>query len=167
MEKVAKKVGVARSTIYNHHRAVKEILPDYEKYVMRKYERMLRSLVKNNKVRLRAIYFRLLIFILQEKKIFLMLVKNHHEMIIGKMMLRLEPRISAHAKLPKNSGRILMIYIGEVMSVIGEWMQNGFSEEGINGVLDDIMFLTDTMRVRLNGLRKYDEAGVEKCVRKV
>ncbi len=156
MVKIAKKVGVARSTIYSHHRAVKEILPDYEKYVMKKYEKMLRGLLKNKNVGLRMVYFRLLIFILQEKKIFLMLIKNNRSVLISRMILKFEPKILAYAKLPKNSEKIFAVYVGEVMSLIGKWMQEGFPEKGIDEVLNDIMFLTDTIRVRMRGLSRYD-----------
>ena len=43
---MAKKIGVARSTVYNHHRAVREIIPDYEKYLLSRYNRIINKILK-------------------------------------------------------------------------------------------------------------------------
>jgi hypothetical protein len=54
--------------------------------------------------------------------------------------------------LPKNSARIFMVYKGEVVSLIDAWCRNGMKEDEINQLLDEIIFLTETARVRLKVL---------------
>ena len=37
VKSLAIKIGVARSTIYCHHKSIREILPDYEKYILKEF----------------------------------------------------------------------------------------------------------------------------------
>lgn len=152
VREVAKKVGVARSTIYIHHRAVREILPDYEKYILRKYGRIFRRMMRNKNVRLKNLYLKMLLFIMQEKKIFGMLIKNGRRMALEEMILKMKEKIISHAKLPKNSEKMFKIYISEVMGLVAEWEKSNFAEAKVEELLGDMMYLADTMRNRLGRL---------------
>lgn len=147
---VARKIGVARSTVYNHHRAVREILPDYEKYVLRKYRMVVRRRIKD--IRLKSLYTRMLFFIVREKRIFGMLVKNGRRGVFEEMVLELRTKIVSYTRLPKNSEKMFRVYTSEIMELVAEWGERGFDEAEVFGILKDMMYLTDTMRVRLKGL---------------
>ena len=62
---------------------------------------------------------------------------------------RLEFRIVSEYRLPKNYQKIFNIYNNEVCGLIECWIRRGFLEDQINGVVQDIMYLTKTMRGRL------------------
>lgn len=149
MGEMAEKAGVARSTIYSHHRAVREILPDYEKYVLRKYRRVVRRMMKNGNVRLKRIYLSMLFFMIQEKRIFEMLIKNHRRTLLEMMIGEIKMKVISYARLPKNSEKIFRVYISEVVGLVEEWGREGFLEVEIEKLLSEIMYLTDTMRSRL------------------
>lgn len=151
-KEVAEKAGVSRATVYNHHRVIKEILQDYEKYILRKYRRMIRKVTKDKGTRLARIYLRFLLFMVKEKKIFRMLIKNGRRAALEKMMFEIKIKIVNYAGLPKNSEKIFRIYVNEVTGLMVEWGQSGFMEVEIENLLRDIMYLTDTLRNRLGQL---------------
>ena len=102
---MAKKAGVARSTFYHHHRTVREIVPDYKRYIMRKYSYMVRKL--NNKTDLKIVFERMMIFIIQNRQVFEILLKTGDNSIIMNMLELLRPKIVRHTKLPSNHEKIL------------------------------------------------------------
>ncbi len=151
VKSLAIKIGVARSTIYCHHKTMRDILPDYEKYILKKYSRMVRGLVKN-KISIKALYINMLLFILRDKKIFEILLKNRDKVVFEEMILKIEFVVEKEIKLPKNSEKLYRVFVGEMMALIERWGKDGFSEDGMNGVLFDMLSLTRTARTRLAGL---------------
>ena len=149
MVKMAKKAGVGRSTVYVHHHAIREIMSDWEKYILAEYKLNLRKRIKKDKVLLKNLYFDTLIFILRNQKAFRMFLKFDNRGVMKKMLDVLEPKIQILMRLPKNSRKIFEIYESEVTEIIFEWGEKGFPEEKIEKVLSDIMFLTKTARDRL------------------
>ena len=131
MMQIAKKAGVAYSTVYAHHHSVMKILPDWEEYVLEEYRAFLR----------RRSYFEMLIFILNYRKYFEAFLKFGDREIIMKMIFVMwgvdEP------------GKLLRILAGEVAEVIFEWGEGGFSGREIEVVLGDMVYLTKTARERL------------------
>lgn len=151
-KEVAEKAGVSRATVYNHHRMIREILLDYEKYVLRKYKRTIRKVIKDKRMRLAKIYLRVLLFMVKEKKIFGMLIKNGRRAMLEKMVFEIKTKIVNYAGLPKNSEKMFKIYVSEVTGLLVEWSQSGFKETEIESLLRDIIYLTDTLRIRLGRL---------------
>lgn len=43
IKELAMKIGIARSTVYRHHRSLERIIPDYEIFLMQKYRRAMRK----------------------------------------------------------------------------------------------------------------------------
>ena len=152
VNEMASKVGVARSTIYHHHRTIREIVPDYEKYILKKFSRVVRKKLKT--IGVREIMMGMLIFIVQNKKIFRLLFKSGDERILNELMMKMKPKIVNKMRLPKNCDKMYSVYTGEIMAIIKKWGADGFSETEMGGVLGDIMNLTETMRNRLSFLLK-------------
>ncbi|MDO4508069.1 MAG: hypothetical protein Q4B65_01645 [Candidatus Saccharibacteria bacterium] len=140
--RVISRARISRSTFYHHHKGAIWILPDYRGYILRKYTRMINRLLKRRGLGMKTIYFRLIMFILREKQTFLMFLEMGERGILDEMVLKLGPRIRKAAKI---SG----IYQAEVVVLIEEWERRGFREEEIDGLLANIMFLTETAWVRL------------------
>lgn len=151
VDEMAKKLGVARSTIYYHHKKLNDIVPDYEEYILEKYKVMISNL---NNVDLNFLYFKILIFILQEKDIFKFLNDGNRREILIKFLSMIERNVMEDVKLPLKHRRILMIYNSEVSCLIENWEKEGFNEDKIDEVVLDIMYLTKTMIVRLGPLAK-------------
>lgn len=136
MRQIAKKAGVARSTIYTHHHSVMRILPDWEKYILEEYYLFLRK----------ESYFEMLIFILKHQNFFEVFLKFNDREIIMKMVLFLW-----RAERPKE---IYNILASEITEIIFEWGRRGFSEKEIERVLADIVYLSKTAEARLGTVFK-------------
>lgn len=146
---IAKRVGVSRATVYVHHRAVKEIVPDYEKYILRQYRRMMHKILQVGSVQMKVVYIRMLGFIMMNKRIFKLLVRAQGERIFDKMLDELKDKLMTTMGLPKNSQTLIAVYKSEVARLLCEWERRGLKNEELGKVLMDIMYLTKTARERL------------------
>ncbi|MBQ9018124.1 TetR/AcrR family transcriptional regulator [Candidatus Saccharibacteria bacterium] len=158
MGAVAKKIGVSRSTVYHHHRRLGEIIPDYERFMLGKYRRRARRLLRKEGVRLRTIYIDMLLFIMQYENRFQMMRKSGNRNILNKMITEVVPKLDGRMGLPKNSEKILRIYVSEIIEMIDYWGEGGFKDEEMEEVLSDIMYLTDTARQRLRPMLRQKSA---------
>lgn len=134
MRQIAKKAGVARSTIYAHHHSVMKILPDWEAYILREYGLFLKK----------GSYFEMLVFILKYQKYFEVFLKFENREIIIKMIFEIWG-----IKKPE---KVLKILASEIAEVIFEWGEMGFSKSEIEEVLADINYLVKTAKDRLRSL---------------
>ena len=153
LEQMAKKARVARSTIYRHHRAVREIVPDYEKYVLMRYRRVIRRMIWK-KTPLKQIYFQMLLFILANRQVFTLLLKSGDFMVLSRMIDELKVRFEKTARITRSSDKIFKVYKGEVMVLIREWMRLGFNSSEMDKILENIMYLTETVKTRLGSLER-------------
>lgn len=147
--KIAKIVGVSRATFYRHHRAVCEIIEDYERYILEKYSKLIDEIRLRGDTNLRQMYYRMLIFILQNQKIFGVLVEKKNLRLVGEMIAILRPELETEVRLPSSLERIFRVYIGEIVGLINDWGLGGFKETEMVRLLSDMMYLTKTMRNRL------------------
>lgn len=147
--KMAVKAGVARSTVYNHHRTVWEITTDYKEYILRKYQRLARKIMKAKNLRLRMVFVRILYFILADRKIFEILIKDGRVEIFEEMLVEIQPKLAIVMRLPKNSQTLFAVYKSEVARLIYEWGSKGFDQNEMKKILDEILYLTETARERL------------------
>lgn len=153
VKKLARMVGVSRATFYRHHQGVGRIVPDYHYYIIHKYSRAVRRLSVGN-ARPEQVVQRLLFFIVQNKKIFLVLMRGRDTEIFAEMVMKLEPFFSKMLRLPKNSGEMYVVYAGGVSGLLIEWGEDGFPEGKIEELKGKIMYLTETMRTSLAPLLK-------------
>lgn len=150
---VVKRAKISRSTLYRHHESVYGIVPDYESYILEKYSKLMRILVRREKVRAKTLYYQMLVFILKNGDIFRMIIKRGNGQLLGRMVQRIKPKLTKLYRLPKNCEKILAIYEKEIVGVLENWIRNDF-EEDETMILSDIMYLTETMRARLMPLVK-------------
>ena len=151
LAEIANEIGVARSTIYRHHRSIREIMADYREYIVEKYNSVMSVLLKRN-ARLRKIYAQMLIFIVQNRNVFLILFRDGDREVLINFIESLKPKIIKTAKLPRNCDKIFLIYTREIIALMERWGESGFKEDGIDEILLDILYLTETIRTRLGRL---------------
>ena len=149
MRRLAKKVGAGRSTMYIHHHAVREVIPDYEKYILAEYRSFMRKKLKMENADLKNLYFDTLVFILRNRKFFEVFLKFDDREILIKMLDVIKDKAVIFMRLPKNHKKIFGVYKGEVVEIIFEWGERGFLEGELEKVLSDILYLSKTARARL------------------
>ena len=149
MTKIAKKAGLGRSTLYVHHHAIKEILPDYERYMLTEYAFVVRKRLRVKNTQIKSLYFDMLVFILRNRKIFEVFLEFDYTGVFEKMIEKMRLKIISVENLPKKSKKVFRIYSSEVTEVIVDWGKRGFSENELSRVLSDIMYLTGSCRQRL------------------
>ena len=142
MWQLAKKTGIARSTIYTHHRSIERIMPDCENNILAEYDFMLGKKLEIENIELRKLFFYILVFIVRNRQTFELFLKFGNREVVIKMILKLKPRI-------REPEKILRICAGEITEIVFEWGERGFLENEIERVLGDIMYLTKTARERL------------------
>ena len=142
MCKLARKIGIARSTFYTHHHSVHEIIPDYEREILTEYGTMIKKKLKKKNVGIKILYFDTLIFILKNRQAFEMFLKFEDREVIIKMILRLKPKI-------KEPEKVWRICVSELAEIIFEWGERGFSEREIEKMIGDMLYLTLSARKRL------------------
>lgn len=147
--KVTQKAGVARSTFYHHHRAVDKIITDYKNYILLKYKKMVKGILNSKNVSIRVLYSKTIFFIIHNKKVFKILLMGEDNEVFENMVLRLQPSLVSLMRLPKNSEKIFLVYTGEVVALLSDWCKNGAHEDNIGHLLDELLYLTDTARIRL------------------
>lgn len=153
LKRLIKIAGISRSTLYRHHRNIYEIVPNYEKYIIRKTNLTFKRLMKLKKIHLRTLYVRLLVFMVAHQKIILLIAEFGHYNFTEKIIRVLEPKIITVSKITNQE--ILDIHIKEIVSLIEQWQQEGFSKEEIPAILDKIMYLTSTAHLRLSPLSSF------------
>ena len=149
---MAMQAGVARSTFYHHHQAVGKIMADYRNYVLGKFGRMVRKLFDKKDLSIKMLYMRTLLFIVHNKKIYKILMMGSDRGVLGRMIFRLKPWLVNKMGLPKNSDKIFLVYTGEVVALLDAWCHDGVPETEMEKLLGEIVYLTETARVRLKML---------------
>lgn len=152
-ERLIKTAGISRATFYRHHGSVTNIVPNYEQYVLQKYKHTTERRPCACGGRIRLIYHYALIFFCTHKKIVQFLIERGSCNSIEKIILTLEPEITASGKV--SPGEMFKIYAKETSVVIEEWGRDGFSGEEIGTVLSKIMYLTDSAKERLGPLAGF------------
>jgi AcrR family transcriptional regulator len=147
--KIVKEAGIKRSTFYSHHKTVTVILLDYRKYIFKKYTKMMQRFLKKENISLKNVYFRLIMFVLANKKIFLMFLKVGDREVLNKMIDRMHFYIEREARLTKKQKRVFEICKAELVVLIEEWEAKGFREDRIDALLDNMIYLTRTAWTRL------------------
>ena len=149
-----KKAHISRSTFNRHHKNVYEIVPDYEMYIMRKFKLNMGKLINKEKVEIEKVYRRMLLFILKNRTILGILIKNEEKEIIEKMVEAVEPKIVRM----KGDFRqeILKVHAKEIIGLIEIWGTRGFKREELERIYDKIMFLTDSIKIRLEPIWRKD-----------
>lgn len=154
VERLIKVAKISRSTLYRHHKNIHEVIPNYERFVLRRCKNTMRHLARNKRIRLKTLYERLLIFMSANRPIMEFLLEFGDRNFIEKIVFALEPKITATGKV--NNGEMFKIYAKEVAGLIETWGHAGFDPDAIPIVINKIIYLTDTAHIRLSPLTSFD-----------
>lgn len=154
MDEMAKKAGVSRSTIYRHHDAVKYIIPDYERYILNKYRRNVNRVLRDKKTRAKDLYTALLLFMMKNKRVFRILIRGGSQGILVRMIRVIRLKIGRELRLPLRPETALVVYMNEVAVLIEGWAGKGFLAEEMDEIIREVMYLTETAKVRLIALNR-------------
>ena len=149
VSELIQQIGINKATFYRHHRAACEIVEDYEQYILGKYDDLIKNIRVREGVGLRRIYYEMLIFVLQNREIFQMLIARKRLRVINEMVSMLKMDIINNIKLLENRERFFRVYVGEIVGLIEDWGIMGFKEMEIIKLLDNMMYLTETAQWRL------------------
>ena len=147
VDRLIKIAGISRSTLYRHHKTVYEIAPNYERYILKKYNRALKRVLKTKRIRLSCIYRKMLIFIRTHHQIIEFILKYGKPDLIEKMINTLRPKLIFTGKITNEA--MFEIYCKEVSGVIVRWILDGSAKSEILSVVDKIIYLTDSAKLRL------------------
>lgn len=150
---IARRANISRSTLYRHHKIAQNIPQDYEKYLLQKYTQKIDKILFQKEISLRTIFGQTLIFISVNKRIFIGLFAVGHKEVINEMLEKLKKRIIIEWKISGNLEKIFHIYENEVLGAIEIWGEKGFSEEKLEVILKDVMYLTRTAPQKLLPLK--------------
>ena len=101
---------------------------------------------------MRMLYRNLLLFILQNAEVMQILIQNGERAVVREMVEELVPKAERTMRLPKNSDKILRVYVEEVTEIIWIWLTSGGEVGEVERITGQIMELTETARVRLKML---------------
>lgn len=146
---LAKRIGVARTTVYFHHHRIASIPVDYQHYILYIYKKALTRIEKSSDLKIESVFEITLFFILQNKELFQVALRTGDTLVYRKMMIMLRPLIIEAIRLPKNSKRMFNVYAVSVAELLDEWGKSGFKEAEMKELLKNILFLTKTFRTSL------------------
>ncbi len=149
VNELAGRAGVDKATFYRHHPIVYEIVKDYEGYILDKYIRLIQRIREREDINLRKIYYETIVFVLQNKRVFKALIEKGELKVIERMILILEPEIIDFVGLSDGCKRFLRVYGGEIVGLITDWGMDGLKEVRMTRLLNDMMYLSETAKIRL------------------
>lgn len=147
IQKLIKTAQISHSTFYRHHHSIHEIVPSHEQFILQRYKKTIRKLTKSENCQLKIIFQRTLIFLIINQKDMQFLLQHGNPNFTETLILVLGPQLLASDKI-KNQA-MLQIYVKEISSLIENWQRSGFKKDEIPTVIEKIMYLTDTARIRL------------------
>ncbi len=155
---LAKRARISRSTFYRHHRTTPEIIVDYNRVIIKVYRRDVRRRVRarrkkvGQEAEVRGFYLSMILFVLKNKLVFGTLFRYEGAKVVEQMILMSKTRIKQVCQLPKDSEKVVKIYAKEVAGVFEMWARAEFAEKEAERVFWEIMYLTNTIGMRLGEL---------------
>lgn len=154
LSKIIRIAQISRSTLYRHHGNISEIVPNYEKYILRKWKARVNQLSKIKSLSLKFLYECLLSFLASNHQIIKLLLKYNDHIFIEQFIVTLKPKIFAAGKII--DGEVFTLYAKEVSGLIEAWCNTDFDTDAIPTVVAKIMHLTNTAHTRLSPLAQFD-----------
>ena len=155
LSKIIRVAHISRSTLHRHHGNISEIVPNYEKYILRKWKVRINHLSKIKSLPLKFLYERLLSFLASNHQIIKLLLKYDDHIFIEQFVIALKPKVLATGKIM--DGEVFALYTKEVSGLIEAWCNTNFDINAIPTVVAKIMYLTDTAQTRLSPLAQFDQ----------
>lgn len=149
MGKIARHLGIPRSTIYRHHPSVRAIVDDYVSMMKSKCN----IKCKGGKEKDIKKFFReLLFFIVRNKRVFQLFLKAENEETFLAILYKNKRCLLLCADFRFEADKAFNIYCKEVIEVLRMWGEKDFCQHNIEVVLKDIIYLTKTLKIRLGPL---------------
>ena len=145
-KQLARAARVSRATLYRHHKGERAVMPDIEQKVLAEYRREIAEVVSGG--RIRVMFYRMLMFVERHQREFEMIENKGDERTLEEVVSEVVPRVMLKYKIPAEYTEVSRIYEKEVTAVVETWILEDFSTSEMR-VLNDIMYLTRTMRERL------------------
>lgn len=152
--RLIKIAGISRSTLYRHHQNVHKIIPDYERYISRRFKTNYARLMKIGYIRLRFLYEQIFPLLLANQPIIKLILQHDNHNFTEQIIAILKPKILTVARI--SDGEAFRIYAKEVAALVETWCNNGFKKTEINPTVDKIMYLTNSAHTRLSPLVQFD-----------
>ena len=146
--KLASAARISRSTLYRHHKKIHSIPVEYEDYLLHNYTKSIRKLLRNN-AEIKTIFLCTLVFISNNKAIFVVLFRDGRRESIRRMMECLKTRVIDEWRLAGNTDKMYGIYKNEILGIIEIWFRQNFATKYIDSTLNDILYLTGSARRNL------------------
>lgn len=164
VSRLIRKLGISRATFFYHHKSEREIVSDYRDYVLRKFRRSMRRFLKGGEADTRSLMLRMLVFIMSNREIFLMFRRAGEKEVWEKMIGAIREPVLRLGGLPEErAGKIYRIYAGEMMAVLDGWGAERFSKGMMDETLGEMVYLTETIKMRLGVLQERKTGAKKKA----
>ena len=144
--RIIKTAKISRSTLYRHHGGVHRVALNYEEYILSKYRRLSKKLMRK-KLKLRFICQRTLVFIMANQRIIKFVMDFNNSGIIEKLFINLSPVVTSSGKIEDKT--VLDICIKEMTALVEEWFGDGCNKNNIIAVANKLAQLISTANSRL------------------
>ena len=156
LNKIIRIAHISRSTLHRHHGNINDIIPNYEKYILRKWKTRVKHLSKIKSLPLKFFYERLLSFLSSNRQITELLLKYDDHVFIEQFIVALKPHILTTGRI--TDGEVFTLYTKETAGLIEAWCDDGFDIDAIPSVVSKIMYLTNTAYARLSPLARFNSS---------
>jgi len=146
---LARRAHIARSTLYRHHRRTEEIPHDYEELLVSRYDKYIKKYCLKENFNFRKFFLYLLVYIVNNRVFFLPLFRDGRDGAIIRMLRHVRPFILDKWHLDGDMEKMYSVYTNEILGVIETWAKHNFSKKMLGQTLDDIMYLTNSARIKL------------------
>ena len=146
------RAGISSSTFYRHHKSVYALLQDYEQMVMEQFWQFMYETVDYEKVGLRQIVYRMLVFIMLNKDVIGVVASRDNYLIFYLMVKTLRNKVSLTVCQNGDTNRVFDVYVCEVCGLIKDWHESGYPERALPRIENDIVYLSLTINERLGKL---------------
>ena len=149
IEKIVRETGISRTTFYRHHTAPQKIVDDYEEFVLDYSCRMMRD---NKRMNTKVVFYQTIVFIMKHKSVIDLVIHRDGERLLREMMVEVLPRIAIEYRFSNRCNKMKEVYVGELVGILRAWGKERFCDQQKEKVFSDLMFLTSTVRERLEPL---------------
>lgn len=140
---VAREVGVPRSTIFRHHRDIREIGKDYSEYIL--YRFRIEVCVEELSGEYRKSILMMLGFIIRYRKIFEVMFRDGAEELVSVIMAELRGVIVEKYRY-LNDDLAFSVFCWGVYVIFREWIRRGRTENEIGLVYNEIEGLMRSLK---------------------
>ncbi len=153
---LARKAGVSKATFYRHHRTLEAVVEDYKELLEVRLEKAFGDMNEAANIEILKFYRRLLFFVLRNRDLFRLIELRGRKSPFCLLEKPIKMSVARRGQLLENE-MIYRIYMAEIVAVLEMWAERGVDEGEMEMVLENILYLTKTARIRLGPLKRREE----------